>query len=595
MENEKRGINRLAAESSPYLLQHSGNPVDWYPWCGEAFERAVKEDKPVFLSIGYSACHWCHVMAHESFEDSGTADYLNGNYISIKVDREERPDIDHVYMRAVEAMTGRGGWPLSVFLTPAGKPFFGGTYFPPQNSHGMPGFTYVLRTVKQAYNEKRLDIIQQADELQAMLSAPPGAEKDVIDGAVLLDHACRRLLEEFDNVNGGFGAAPKFPEPMALEFLLRMQARNPSTSDMLELALDRMARGGIYDQVGGGFHRYSTDNVWRIPHFEKMLYDNAQLSSLYLHAFQASGRPQHKRIVCQTLDYLLGEMRSPEGAFYSSQDADSDGVEGKYYVWTRGEFEKVLGRGPAQQVGAYYGVTAEGNFEGSNVLTVAHNAGPLSGGLLDEARGKLREARRQRYGLTRDDKILASWNGLAISCLAESSVAFDRADYLQAAEKCAAFVTSAMCGSGALHHTYRDGRAGSMGYLEDYACVMRGLLDLGAVAPRAGYLDSAVSLADDMLSRFTDGSDGLLYDSAAGDKNIFMRSRNLVDGAVPSGNSAAVDALLRLHAVTGNKTYKGVAEKTLMRMRWQMAGFPRGSANWLLAMDYYLAKQGVKD
>ena len=595
MDNYGVGSNRLAAESSPYLLQHAGNPVDWYPWCDDAFKKAGKEDKPVFLSIGYSACHWCHVMAHESFEDAGTAEFLNANFVSIKVDREERPDIDHVYMQAVQALTGRGGWPLSVFLTPSGKPFFGGTYFPPQNSRGMPGFPYVIRSVKKAYEESKLDINQQADELKAVLSAPPVIGKDVPDGTDLLDGACRRLLEEFDRVNGGFGEAPKFPEPMALEFLLRMQAGNPPVSGVLELTLNKMARGGIYDQVGGGFHRYSTDNVWRIPHFEKMLYDNAQLSSLYLHAYRADAKPIYKRIACQTLDYLLAEMRSPEGGFYSSQDADSEGVEGKYYIWTKDEIEKLLGPVMGAEVGAYYGVTAEGNFEGSNVLTVADKASNLSGSRLDEARGVLQLARRRRYGLTRDDKILASWNGLAISCLAESSVAFDRADYLQAAEKCASFITSSMCGSGVLHHTYRNGRAGGTGFLEDYACLIRGLLDLAAAVPSSGYLERAAKLADAMLLHFTDKSDGLLYDSAGGDKNIFMRSRNLVDGAVPSGNSAAVDALLRLHAASGDKSYGDAAEKTLMRMRRQMAEFPRGSANWLCAMEYYLSLQGKKD
>jgi len=588
-------MNRLSAESSPYLLQHAGNPVDWYPWCGEAFQRAVKEDRPVFLSIGYSACHWCHVMAHESFEDSGTADYLNGNYISIKVDREERPDIDHVYMQAVQAMTGRGGWPLSVFLTPQGKPFFGGTYFPPQNSHGMPGLKHVLKTVKQAYSEHKLDITQQADELQALLSSQNVAGKDAPEGSDLLDHACSKLCEEFDRVNGGFGGAPKFPEPMALDFLLRMRTRKPSVSGMLELTLDRMAGGGIYDQVGGGFHRYSTDNVWRIPHFEKMLYDNALLGSLYLHAYRATGKALYKRIAGQTLDYLLDEMRSPEGGFYSSQDADSDGVEGKFYTWTKGEFEKALGRVPAQQLGAYFGVTAEGNFEGSNVLTVAPDAAALSDSLLDEARVVLQQARRRRYSLTRDDKILASWNGLAISCLAGAAVAFDRADYLKAAENCASFISSSMCPSGVLRHTYRDGKAGSMGFLEDYACMIRGLLDLGALVPSGGYLDQARRLADSMLTQFSEGSDGLLYDSVAGDKNIFIRSRNLVDGAVPSGNSAAVDALLRLHAVTGNKSYKDVAEKALVQVRRQMAGFPRASANWLCALDYDMSGPGAKD
>jgi uncharacterized protein len=586
MENKKRKLNHLAGQASPYLLQHADNPVDWYPWGEEAFERAKKEDKPVFLSIGYSACHWCHVMAHESFENQEIADYINANFISIKVDREERPDVDHIYMQAVQAMTGRGGWPLSVFLAPDGKPFFGGTYFPPENSHGMPGFTYILGAMKQAYAENKLDIQQQAQELQAALSVAPDSIA-MAPTAEILDQAYGKICAEIDCTYGGFGTAPKFPEPMAMEFLLRMYKRNNDKKalEAVELALEKMAAGGVYDQLGGGFHRYSTDNMWRVPHFEKMLYDNALLSSLYVHAYQSTKKEVYATIACATLDFLLREMRAPGGGFYSALDADSEGIEGKYYLWSRAEIERAVGVETADRVCEYYHVTAKGNFEGSNVL---YAADPDEGLPIDVKKAML-AARENRVKPGRDEKVIASWNGMVISSLAEAGAACGRSDFIEAANSCASFVTDVMMRQGRLVHTFKDGTAGPNGFLEDYACVIQALLDLHAVTLSIKWLDLAVKLANDVIDLFLDKTDGFLYDCARDSEKLFLRPRNIVDGATPCGSSATVRAFQYLASAAGDQSYEKVAEKAFESVQKQMAAFPRGFGNWLCALDLSLS------
>lgn len=587
MESEKKTLNRLAGESSPYLIQHAGNPVDWYPWGEEAFVRAKKEDKPVFLSIGYSACHWCHVMAHESFENGDVAAYLNDNFVSVKVDREERPDVDHIYMQAVQALSGRGGWPLSVFLTPEGKPFFGGTYFPPENRQGMPGFSYMLRIMKQAYRESRGEILEQTQELQAALARADSDNSGAEPTIELLDKACAGMLADVDQQYGGFGTAPKFPEPMAMEFLLRSYGRRKDRVLLgaVELTLEKMARGGIYDQLGGGFHRYSTDNMWRVPHFEKMLYDNALLSSLYLHMYQATQKKWCGDIACESLDFLLREMRSPQGGFYGTLDADSEGVEGKYYLWSKAEIEAAVGPEHSEKVSKYYNATAEGNFEGSNILYISGAVDDT----VEKLKGKLLTARDARPRPRRDEKIIASWNGMAISSLAEAAAVFGRVDYLRAAEACADFVTGTMLTDGRVVHTWKDGKPGPAGFLEDYACLINGLLDLHAVTFSARQLDLAVRLADKMLELFLDREKGVLYDNANAGELLFIRPRNLVDGATPAGNSAAARALLYLGNITGNKNYPGLARQALLSLQKQMEAFPRGVANWLCAADFLLS------
>jgi len=582
----------LAGESSPYLLQHADNPVDWYPWGEEAFKRAAEEGKPVFLSIGYSACHWCHVMAHESFEDQDIADYLNENYISIKVDREERPDIDNVYMESVQMMTGRGGWPLSVFLTPKGLPYYGGTYFPPQARGGLTGFLDILRAMKHSYEKNRGDIEQVTHELQSVLSKNPQAlqNREAVK-AGLLQVAFENIQTEIDPVKGGLGSSPKFPEPLAMEFLLRIHARQADAEALVSVnrTLDAMAYGGIFDHIGGGFHRYSTDNVWRVPHFEKMLYDNALLASLYLHAYQVNRNPLYRDIACRTLDFLLREMRSPEGGFYGTLDADSEGMEGKYYLWSKDEIIDALGKEDGETIAGYYGATRAGNFEGLNILYVADRKLRPEDDLLKrsgEALGKLRN-KRVRPG--RDEKILASWNGLALCAFSEAAAAFRREDYLDAARQCGTFIAGSLIRGGQLFHTYKEGRAMVPAYLDDYSMLILGLLDLHAASFSLQWLDLAVKLADAMTGKFKDESGALFYDAAYDSEQLFIRPRNLIDGAQPSGNSAAVLALLKLAAITGREEFHKKAEGALQAMQYQISKYPRGFSGWLCALDFYLS------
>ena len=471
--------NRLANETSPYLLQHANNPVDWYPWGDEALERALAEDKPILLSVGYSACHWCHVMERESFENHEIAAQMNDSFVSVKVDREERPDIDSIYMTAVQAMTGHGGWPMTVFLTPDGKPFYGGTYFPPEDRGGMPSFPRVLEAISDAYRNNRSDIMQNTEHLlermRQMAAVGQQGFEPLTDEVMRL--AMRKAASDFDDRHGGFGLQPKFPQPMTYEFLLRHYLRTEDSDalHMVELTLQRMAMAGIYDQIGGGFHRYSTDNFWLVPHFEKMLYDNALLVRLYLHAYQITGNPLYRRIVEETLEYIRREMTSSEGGFYSAQDADSEGVEGKFFIWLPQEIEDALGEEDGEIICRYYGVTPHGNFEGRNILRVAMDAANLArdegldaaefGELLTQSRDKLLEVRNRRIAPGLDDKILTSWNGLTLTAFCGSGGGcWDAIDYAEIAERSAEFLLTNLLRDGRLLRTYKDGTAKLNGY-----------------------------------------------------------------------------------------------------------------------------------
>jgi uncharacterized protein YyaL (SSP411 family) len=584
--------NHLAKETSPYLLQHADNPVDWYPWGEEALSRAQAEDKPILLSIGYSACHWCHVMAHESFENVEIARLMNENFVNIKVDREERPDLDSVYIEAVQTITGNGGWPLTVFLTPEGKPFFGGTYFPPQDRHGMPGFPKVLRTVADAYQNRRGEIETAGQQVIAALTAAThsSAVKEPLVADVIRQ-AYRGLRQDFDKGNGGFGTAPKFPQPMTLEFLLRYfhRSQDKGALEMVDLTLEKMARGGIYDQLGGGFHRYSTDNSWLVPHFEKMLYDNALLSRVYLHAYLVTGKDLFRSVAEETLDYVLTEMTSLEGGFYSTQDADSEGSEGKYYLWTVEEITKAVGKKDCQAAIDYFGVSGEGNFEGRNILHVVKQPEPEALSAINCAKKSLLKKREQRVKPDRDEKILASWNGLMLSSLAEAACSFGRQDYMAAAVSSGSFLLNSMTVEGYLKHTYKDGKSRIDGYLDDYAMVIDGLMSLHRASLDGQWLWQAIRLADVMLEWFWDEGTGTLYDTSEGQQDLIIRPKSTTDGATPSGASAATMVLLKLSRLTDNAQFEQIALKALQSVRESMPLYPFSFSNWLCALDLYLS------
>ncbi len=584
--------NRLMHETSPYLLQHADNPVDWYPWGAEALAKARAEDKPIFLSIGYSACHWCHVMAHESFEDERTAAILNEHFISIKVDREERPDLDHIYMTAVQVLIGAGGWPLSVFLTPTGRPFYGGTYFPPVRRYGMPSFTDVLEAVVRGWRDRRAELTASGDRLveiieqQSTMSQARGAASA---GRETLTLAFQNLVRPFDWTHGGWGGAPKFPQPMALEFLLRYHhtSGDPQALQMVEKSLEAMARGGIYDQLGGGFHRYSVDARWLTPHFEKMLYDNAQLPRVYLHAWQVTGQPFFRAIAEETLDYVLREMTDPAGGFYATQDADSEGQEGKFFVWTPAEIRAVLGTA-ANAFMAAYGVTERGNFEGQNILEFVGDVDRRAEWA--EARHKLFAAREKRVRPGRDDKVLTSWNGLMLAALAEAARVWGRDDYRQAAERNADFLLRELrCDDGRLLHTWKDDAARQNGFLEDYAHLIEGLLALyqATFAPR--WYAAARELAEAMIAHFSDPQGGF-YDTSDDHETLIARPRDLQDNAAPSGNALAATVLLKLAGLAGEPRYAELAHESLRRVQPLLAQFPLGFGQWLIALDYALAR-----
>jgi len=595
--------NRLASETSPYLLQHAQNPVDWYPWGSEAFEAARAQDKPVFLSVGYSACHWCHVMEHESFEDEVTAALMNRHFISIKVDREERPDVDAIYMKAVQAMTEHGGWPMSVFLTPEGEPFYGGTYFPDKARHGLPSFTQLLERIAQAWQARRGDLVDSGNRLSAALAESVGSSRAsalTAADASILDSALNGVRRSFDSVNGGWGGAPKFPQPAIIEFVLRrhLATGDASLLDMVTSTLDAMAHGGIYDQLGGGFHRYAVDRIWLVPHFEKMLYDNAQLARVYLHAWQVTGKPLYRRIVEETLDYVAREMSEPGGGFYSAQDADSEGEEGRFFVWTPAEIAEVTD--DAALVMAAYGVTEGGNFEGANILHAVRSSEDLAGesGLavenveanLRRARAQLLAARGTRVRPSTDDKVLTSWNGLMLTAFAEAARALDREDYLAIAQSNAAFVLSqSRASDGRLLRTWKGGEAKLNGYLEDYALYAEGLLELYQATFDPAWFDSAVELADRILAHFADPASGF-FDTSDDHEQLLFRPKETQDGAMPSGGSVAAMVLAKLGAYTGNTEYSDAAEAALASMRSQMSRAPLGFASWLSALDFVLSE-----
>jgi uncharacterized protein len=591
-------MNHLQHETSPYLLQHADNPVDWYPWSQEALQRAVNEDKPILLSIGYSACHWCHVMAHESFEHEPTAQMMNDLFVNIKVDREERPDLDDIYMQAVQGLTGGGGWPMTVFLTPDGRPFYGGTYFPREPRFNMPAFRQILAGVADAYRSRREDVEKAASSLsQALNRDVLGIGGDVAAlNAAILDEAAKGIAQGFDETYGGFGQAPKFPQPMNLEFLLRAYARtrNKETLAMVLFTLQKMARGGIYDQIGGGFHRYSVDQIWLVPHFEKMLYDNAQLSRVYLHAWQITNDEFYRRIAEEIYDYILREMTSPEGGFYSTTDADSEGEEGKFFVWSKQELEHILGEDAPIAV-EYWGVSSRGNFEGHNILNVPNDDEVAAERLnlsVDDLRAriatikqKLYAIREQRIHPGQDNKILTAWNGMMLASLAEAARVLERADYRDAASKNADFLLRQLAtNDGRLLRTYKSGESKLNAYLEDYACLIDGLLELYQTTFDERWFVEARRLADLVLARFV-ADDGGFFDTSDDHESLIIRPRNMQDNATPSGNNLMARQLLRLAAYTGDSRYDEAARRTLGLLREAMRQFPQAFGEALSAAD----------
>jgi uncharacterized protein YyaL (SSP411 family) len=598
--------NRLIDETSPYLLQHAHNPVEWYAWGEEAFARARREDKPILLSIGYSACHWCHVMEEESFEDEAIAQLMNDNFVNIKVDREERPDLDAIYMNAVQMMTGSGGWPMTVFLTPDGKPFYGGTYFPPGDRYGMPGFPRVLISVAEAYRAQRDDIEKSAEGMVGELKrlervvAPKGETESEL-GHEIADYAANHLLRTIDPVNGGFGNRPKFPPSMALEFLLRQHHRTKGAGalDAVELTLNKMARGGIYDQLGGGFHRYSVDEKWLVPHFEKMLYDNALLSRVYTDAFLATGNEFYKRVAVETLDYVAREMTDKGGGFYSTQDADSEGEEGKFFVWTPEEVAALLGEEDARLFNRYFDVSELGNFEGHSILHVDEDIDVIAR-LMKVSRERLAEAiergrqvlfdeREKRVKPYRDEKILTAWNGLMMRSFAEASRAFDRNDYLELAIRNADFLMTKLRRDGRLLRTYKDGESKLNGYHEDYAYVIEGLLALYEASFDPRWFEEARALADMMIAQFWDAEAGGFFFTSADHERLITRTKDFYDNAIPSGNSASASALIRLSLFTGEDRYRRMAETILQLMKPAMMRAPSAFGRLLSALDLFLA------
>jgi len=571
--------NKLAQETSPYLLQHKDNPVDWYPWGEEALSRAREEDRSILLSIGYSACHWCHVMERESFEDEETARLMNERFIAIKLDREERPDLDSVYMQACQTMTGQGGWPLNVFLTPEQVPFYAGTYFPPEPRGGLPSWRMVLEAVSDAWEQRRDEIRSGADRIVRQLQG--GAllqpSKEPMD-ARLLDDAARALREQYDPVHGGFGGAPKFPPASAIELLLRR-----GDTEMSSHTLREMTSGGMYDQVGGGFARYSVDAYWLVPHFEKMLYDNALLARAYLHGWQVMGDRLFRRVCEETLDWALREMRAPEGGFFSALDADSEGEEGKFYVWTLEELREVAGEEAAQ----WFGASEGGNFEGRNILVRGSEDDP---GGLGEWRRKLYERRAERVWPGLDDKRLTSWNALMISALAEAGAVLERPDYLDAARACAEFLLRDLRDDdGRLLRTYRDGRARLNAYLEDHAYLLEALLTLYESCFEPRWFAEARGLADTMIERFADDENGGFFDTSSDHEQLLARRKDLEDHPIPAANSSAAYGLLRLAALTGEHKYESRAVSVLRLLHEVAPRHPQAFAHLLQALDFHFS------
>ncbi len=598
----KKFTNKLANETSPYLLQHAHNPVDWYPWGEEAFERAKAEDKPVLVSIGYSACHWCHVMEHESFEDEKIAAMMNELFINIKVDMEERPDVDQIYMNFVQLTTGRGGWPMNVFLTPNKQPFYGGTYFPPTSRYNMPSWPQILMSISDAYANKRDELENSANEIVRELQRLTASEIS-IEGLSneILDSAFNNYTRTFDAVNGGFGGAPKFPPAMSLEFLLRYHYRtgNDMALQIVRQTCDKMARGGIYDQIGGGFHRYAVDAIWLVPHFEKMLYDNAQLVRVYLHLFQVTGEDLYMRIAVETLDYVLREMTDGSGGFYSSQDADSEGVEGKFFVWTPGEIVEVLGEKDAAIFNAYFDVTLHGNFEEKNILNLKRESSAIAAELgiaveelievVERGRKKLYKVREGRIKPGRDEKVLTAWNGLMLAAFADAAGVLGSGRYLEAAKKNADFILAHLQANGTLLRTWKDGKAKLNGYIEDYANLADGLLKLFEVSGENRYFKEAQRLADTMIAEFWDEENGGFYFTSNDHEALIVRNKDFNDNATPSGNSVGADVLLRLTRISGDERYERFSVTILKHAATKIRQYPQGFGRALAAIEFYLA------
>lgn len=603
MSNPGRRANRLVNETSLYLRQHAYNPVDWYPWGEEALQRARHLDRPIFLSIGYSACHWCHVMEHESFEDPETAAVLNDNFVSIKVDREERPDLDQIYMTAVQLLTRQGGWPMSMFLTPDLRPFFGGTYFPPDERYGRPSFRRVLLRIARLWKEQRQAIDEQAGKLTGHVQDSMRLEAGEHElGEAPLRNAAAMLRRSFDSTYGGFGSAPKFPHSLELRLLLRVASRfgDDDALAMARFTLEHMARGGMYDHLGGGFHRYSTDERWLAPHFEKMLYDNAQLVPAYLEAFQATGSIFFQEIAEETLAYVEREMTAAEGAFYSTQDADSEGVEGKFFVWSAEEVERILGKEDAELFGSVFDVTPEGNWEGHNILHRSRTDDQEARMLrmpVEELRqriqcskSKLLEVRSRRVWPGRDEKILTSWNGLMIAAFAQASQVLGRPEYLQAAQRSARFLLTRMRRpDGRLWRTCTADTAPRFNaYLEDYAFLIEALMTLYEADFDAAWIEAASSLAEVMIDQFWDDAEGGFFYAGRDHEQLISRSKDPHDSSIPSGNSMAVTALLRLAKLTGRGDFLNRAERTLQLFARLLSEHPQAAAQMLIALDFHL-------
>jgi len=596
-----RHTNRLIDEASPYLLQHAHNPVDWYSWGPEAFARAQQDDKPIFLSVGYSTCHWCHVMEVESFEDKATAEILNDHFVAIKVDRETRPDVDSAYMKAVQAMTGTGGWPLSVFLTPEGKPFYGGTYFPPRQMYGRPSFKQVLLAIAEAWRTKRQDLLGSAQKIDEVLqSAEIGGAKVSLSQDIGRE-AFAQFSRAFDETHGGFGSAPKFPQPGVLRWMLGYWHRTgqPEARRMVEVTLDAMAVGGIYDHLGGGFHRYATDAHWLVPHFEKMLYDQALLCQAYVQAYQISGKESYADVTRDILDYVLRDMTDPAGGFYAAEDADSQGREGLFYVWDYREVVDVLGEETAKLFAQRYGLTEAGNFEeGRNIFHIARTVeeiGDKSGlgaeevrRILAEAKGRLFDRRKTRPRPHKDDKVITAWNGLMIASMAYAGAVLGEKKYVEAAERAAAFVLDALRVEGRLMRYGRTGRVVGKGYLDDYAFMIQALVGLYEATFEVRWLGEATTLADAMIELFADTRHGGFFLTGRDDQDLLTREKPDHDGAVPSGNAAAALALVRLGRVTRAQRFTSAGQKTLETFSGPMTQSPTGFTTMMQALDFLL-------
>jgi uncharacterized protein YyaL (SSP411 family) len=596
--------NRLKNESSPYLLQHADNPVDWFPWGKEAFQIAKDQDKPIFLSVGYAACHWCHVMAHESFEDEATAVVMNREFINIKVDREERPDVDSIYMDAVVAMTGQGGWPMSVFLTPEAVPFYGGTYFPPQRRHNLPSFTELLTHISGQWKHNRQSLLETGTRLREHLSSSPSLipDTDMLDPTVL-NRGAEVLFKTYDWTNGGWGGAPKFPQASAIVFLLQKFSRDGDklALDMAVDSLRHMAQGGIYDQLAGGFHRYTVDEKWRIPHFEKMLYDNALLTQAYLYAWQTTGEKLFQSVVKETLDFLIRDMRHAEGGFFSALDADSEGQEGKYYAWSWEEFKTAIPSGEDFELTtAAFGVSERGNFEGKNVLYKTLTEDELSDRFklsedqlhsrLASIRSSLLIHRKKRIPPLTDDKVLTGWNGLLLISIAETARAMNHEEYLAVAQSLAEFLLDHLIVDGSLKRSWREGQVGHVAFLEDHAALGLGLLALYQVDFNPRWYTAALELAQVILAHFSDTAGGF-FDTHEEQEELISRPKTIQDAPTPSGNSLAISLLLKLGTLTGESRFSDPAESAVRGMQYEALRYPTAFAGWLSNLDFALGPQ----